>query len=137
MVKFADIQDAFFFVSSAGYGTHSAVLNKDTGLLYYRSEQLDLDELSDEDLDWDASIDIPHKNDLDLGQELVFEFVTHNLPDEYEQVQQMFRRSGAYGRFKGLLESRGLLQTWFDFENQREEQVLRQWCKENEIQLSG
>ena len=32
MVSFTDIQDAFFFVSSAGYGMHSAVLNKDAGL---------------------------------------------------------------------------------------------------------
>jgi hypothetical protein len=137
MVKFTDIQDAFFFVSSEAYGFHSALLNKDTGRLYYRSEIGDLDEIADADLDWDASIDIPHRNDLGLGHELVFEFVADHLPDEYERTRQIFRRRGAYGRFKGLLDSKGLLQTWFDFEHEREEQALRQWCEENEIQLSG
>ena len=137
MVSFTDIQDAFFFVSSAGYGMHSAVLNKDAGRLHYRSDIGDLDELSDEDLDWDACIDIPHKNDLDLGQELVFEFVTDHLPDEYDQVQHFFRRRGAYSRFTDLLESKRLLQTWFDFENEREEQALRQWCRDYDITISG
>jgi hypothetical protein len=35
MIKFSDIQDAFFFVSSAAYGMHSAVLRKDTGQILY------------------------------------------------------------------------------------------------------
>lgn len=137
MLKFTDIQDAVFFVSSAGYGMHSTILRKDTGQMYYRSEIGDLDEISDEDLDWDMCIEIPHKNDLGLGQELVFEFVEKHLPDEYHRVRQIFRKRGGYSRFKSLLGSKGLLQSWFDFENQREEQALRQWCHENEIELSG
>jgi len=137
MVKFTDIRDAFFFVSSEGYGFHSAVLNRETGRLYYRSEIGDLDEITDADLDLDACIDIPHRNDLGLSQELVFEFVADHLPDEYGRTQQIFRKRGAYGRFKDLLESKGLLQTWFDFEHEREEQALRQWCAENDIQSSG
>ena len=137
MLKFTGIQDAFFFVSSAGYGMRSAVLHKDTGQIYYRSEMGDLDEISDEDLEWDACIDIPHKNDLGLGHELVFEFVEKHLPDDYHRVRQIFQKRGAYGRYKDLLESKGLLQSWYDFEDQREEHLLRQWCKENEIKLSG
>ena len=137
MIKFSDIQDAFFFVSSNGYGLHTAILSKDTGQMYWRSEEGDLDETSDKDLPWDRCIDIPHSNDLGLGQELVFEFVAEHLPDESEQVQQMFRRRGAYAAFKDLLELKGLLQSWYDFEHAREEQALRQWCDENELQVSG
>jgi hypothetical protein len=137
MVKFADLQDAFFFVSSAGYGMHSAVLRKDTGEILHRSETGDLDEISEADLDWDNCMEIPHRNDLGLGQQLVFEFVTEQLPDEYDRVRQIFRRPGAYGRFKGLLASRGLLDAWFEFERQHEEQELRQWCELNGIPLSG
>ena len=136
MLKFRDIQDSFFFVSSAGYGMHSVVLNKDTGRLYYRSEIGDLDEIIDVDLDWDNCIDIPHKNDLGLGQQLVFEFVETHLPDEYEQVQQIFRKRGAYSHYKDLLHSKGLLQSWYEFEDRREEQALRQWCHENEIKVN-
>jgi len=137
MMRFSDIQDAFFFVSSAGYGMHSAVLCKDTGQILYRSEMADIDEIGDEYLDWDTCIEIPHKNDLDLGQRLVFEFIERHLPDEYHRVRQIFRRRGAYGRYKDFLESKGLLESWYDFERQHEEQRLRQWCKENEIELSG
>jgi len=137
MVEYGDIQEAFFFVSSAGYGLHTAILSRDTGQIYWRSEEGDLDEISDKDLPWDNCIGIPHKNDLGLGQELVFEFVANHLPDEFPQVQQIFRRRGAYGVFKDLLESKGLLQGWYDFEHQREEQALRHWCDENDLELSG
>jgi hypothetical protein len=136
MFQFRDIEDAFFFVSLAGYGMHSAVLCKDTGRILYRSEMGDLDEIGNEDLDWDTCIEIPHKNDLDLGQRLVFEFVERHLPDGYHHVQQIFQRRGAYGRFKDFLESRVLLQSWYDFENRRQEQALRDWCKENGIEIS-
>jgi len=137
MVKFSDIQDAFFFVSSESYGMHSAILDKSTGQLYYRSEMGDLDEIGEECFDYDTCIDIPHKNDIGLGLELVFDFVEGHLPEESDRVQYFFRKRGAYGRYKGLLEEMGLLQKWFDFESQHEEEMLRQWCEENEIEISG
>ena len=136
MVKFSDIEEAFFFVSSDSYGMHTAILDKNSGQLYYRSEMGDLDEIDDEVMDWENCLQIPHKNDLELGRELVFEFVEGHLPDEYPRVRQFFSRPGAYGRFKSLLESKGLLQSWFDFENQRGQQALRQWCKDNGIETS-
>ena len=39
--------------------------------------------------------------------------------------------------YKELLHSKGLLQTWYDYENQEEERALREWCKDNEIEISG
>ena len=50
MIKFSDIQDAFLFVSSSGYGMHTAILCKDTGQILYHSEMGDLDEIDDDDL---------------------------------------------------------------------------------------
>jgi hypothetical protein len=137
MIRFNEIKDAFLFVSSAGYGMNSAVLCKDTGQIFYSSEMGGIDEIGDEDLDWDICIHIPHKNDLDLGQRLVFQFVEKHVPDGYRHVREIFQRRGAYGRFKDFLESKGLLQSWYDFERRREAQVLRQWCEENAIELSG
>jgi hypothetical protein len=119
MIRFNESQDAFLFVSSAGYGMNSAVLCKDTGKIFYSSEMGGIDEIGDEDLDWDICVDIPHKNDLDLGQRLVFEFVEKHLPDGYRHVREIFQRRGAYGRFKDFLESKGLLQSWYDFERRR------------------
>ena len=106
--------------------------------MMYGSEMAGIDEIEDEDnLDWDQCIEIPHKNDLGLGKNLVFEFVEEYLPNDYERVRQMFRRKGAYSNYKALLERRGLLEKWYDIENSREEQALRRWCKENEIELEG
>ena len=122
MIKFSDIQDAFLFVSSAGYGMNMAILCKDTGQILYHSEMGDLDEIDDDD--------------LDMGQSLIFEFVEMQSPGDYNDVQQIFRKRGAYRRFKDFLERKGLLEMWYDFENKREEQALRQWCLENEIELS-
>jgi hypothetical protein len=135
MATFSEIQDAFFFVSSEGYGMHSAILVKDTGLIYYRSESGTIDEIND-DIEGEDFVQIPHKNELDLGQNLVFEFVEKHLADEYTLVQRFFQRRGAYGRFKDLLMHKGLLQGWYDFEKQHEEEALRQWCLDNEIELT-
>jgi len=61
MLEFSDIEDAFLFVSSAGYGMHSAVLCKDTGRILSRSEMGDLDEIGNEDLDCVEIGDVPDK----------------------------------------------------------------------------
>jgi hypothetical protein len=136
MINFSDIEDAFLFVSSDSYGMNTAFLNKDTGRLYLHSEMGDIDEI-DDDTDLDQCIAIPHKNELGLGQELVFEFVQNHMDDEYERVRQIFRSRGAYGEYKNLLASRGLLQDWYDFENQAEKQALQKWCEDNGIVVSG
>ncbi len=136
--SFSEIENAFMYVGSAMYGMNSAVLCKDTGKILYRSDMAGIDETEDEDdLDPDQCIEIPHKNDLDLGGNLVFEFVEEYIPDDYERVREIFRRSGAYSRYKALLERRGLLKEWYDIENSREERALRNWCEENEIELDG
>lgn len=136
LITFGDIEDAFFFVSSDPYDSNAAFLCRETGQILYRSEMTGVDEIGDQDLDMRTWIGIPHKNDLELGRQLVYEFVDAHLPDESERVYDMFRGRGAYGRFKDFLESNGLLKKWFEFENQREEQALRQWCEDNKIALS-
>ena len=134
--KFEDIEMAYDFVSGAPYGQHSAVVGKDTGKILWQSEMAGVDEISDEDWDSDDSVRIPHKNDLDLGKRLVFDFVRANLPDDYNHVRQIFSRRGAYGRFKDFLESKDLLQSWYDFEAEQQARALRQWCEDNGIELA-
>ena len=137
-ILFSEIEDAFMYVASATYGMNAAVLCKDTGKILYRSDMAGIDEIeAEDDLDWDQCIEIPHKNDLDLGRNLVFEFVEEYLSDDYERVRKIFRGSGAYSSYKTLLERRGLLKKWYDTENSREEPALRKWCNENEIELDG
>jgi hypothetical protein len=111
------------------------VICRDRGRILYQSDMADLDEISEEDLDPEKTIEIPHKNDLGLGQDLVFQFVGSRLPDAYDRVRRMFRKRGAYARYKELLASRRLLQECYDFENAEERKALRQWCADNEIDV--
>jgi hypothetical protein len=134
--KFEDIEMAYDFVSSSLYGDHSAVLRKDSGKILWQSESGDMDESSEEDWESYDSVEIPHKNDLNLGKRLVFDFVLTNLPNDFNHVRQIFRRRGAYGRFKEFVESKGLLQSWYDFEAEQKERALRQWCEDNGIELT-
>ena len=136
-IKFSDIEDAFFYVSSAPMMTNTAVLCKETGEIFYASDYDDEDELREDIYYREDCIEIPHKNDLDLGRNLVFEFVEQHLPGDFDRVRNIFRRKGAYGRYKDLLDDRDLSQQWYDFENTRQTETLRRWCKDNEIKLTA
>lgn len=136
-IKYADLLDAFEFVSAGAPFESRAFICADTGLIYCTSDTLELDEDVPEDLETsDRYIAIPHRNDLNLGRELVLSFVDQALPDDYGTVAGFFRSKGAYSRFKQLLESRGVLETWYLFEANAVEAALREWCEENRIQLS-
>ena len=134
-VSFSDIENAFFFVSMDQQFMHSAYLCKETGEIFYTSEMGDSDELPDDIDDPDKYITIPHKNELDLGKALVIEFTTEYLPEELDRVYSIFRRKGAYSRFKNLLESKGVLEDWYEFENKHQTAALKEWCEENNIKI--
>jgi len=111
------------------------IFNQETGEIYYISEFGDSDELPDDVEDPDKYIEIPHKNELDLGESLVLQFVSEHISEEMGRVEKIFRKKGAYSRFKTLLEQKGLLDQWHDYENRRTSQVLREWCKDNKIDI--
>lgn len=134
MINFSDLEDAFLFVSSDQPFMNSALINKKTGEMFYQSEMAGINEFP-EDADSENYISIPHKNDLDLGKDLVFDFISSHLPKKLDEVYNMFRAKGAYTRFKSLLNSTGLLDKWHDFEDEQTKSALRQWCNENGLQI--
>jgi|SRR6056297_291584 len=137
MINYSDIEMAFMFDSMSFPCENYAYINKETGDTYYESEIGDSDDLPD-DLDENENyISIPHKNDLGLGRNLVFDFVAGNLPDEFEKVRSIFRSKGTYARYKDLLEYKGQLEDWYAFENNATERTLRQWCSDNDITVVG
>ncbi|MDF1590409.1 MAG: UPF0158 family protein [Desulfobacterales bacterium] len=136
-VSFDDIENAFFFVSMDQQFMHNAYLCKETGEIFYTSEIGDSDELPEDIDDPDKYIAIPHKNELDLGKALVIEFTLEYIPEELDGVYSIFRRKGAYSRYKELLESKGALEDWYKFENERQKMALREWCRENGIETVG
>ncbi|MBW2164326.1 MAG: hypothetical protein JRF43_07795 [Deltaproteobacteria bacterium] len=63
--------------------------------------------------------------------------MTEYLPDEYDKVAKIFRRKGAYTRYKDLLDQKGLLEQWHKFEDSKQTKAFRKWCSENHIDFIG
>jgi uncharacterized protein UPF0158 len=135
-VKYEDISAAFDFVSFAAPMAHAAYVSLDTGAIYWTSDLNPLDEDVPDDLgESDRYLAIPHRNDLDLGSNLALRFATEELPQQSRTVEGFFRHRGAYARFKEFLAEEGCLDKWYAFEAEYTERAVRQWCKENGIQV--
>jgi hypothetical protein len=80
---------------------------------------------------------VPGKKELDLGRSLALDFARDELPERYEDVRDIFRKAGAYRRFRALLEATGTLDAWYAYEASGTEQALRRWAEENDIELVG
>ena len=116
---------------------NNAYLCKETGQIFYTSELGDSDELP-EDIDvTEKYVTIPHKNDLELGKSLVFEFTSEYIPDELDRIYAYFRSRGAYSSYKGFLNEQGLLDKWYKFEDERTKAAIYEWCQDNSIEIKG
>jgi len=135
-LDFSEIRNAFEFVSSGSRDENNAYVCKKTGVIYWTSTTLDLEEEVPKDLETSLDyVEVPHKNELKLGQSLALTFIDQTLPDEYNFVASLFRKRGAYRRFKDMLQYQGLLEKWYAFEEQASDDALLAWCQENEIKL--
>ena len=117
-------------------GENQAHLDRRSGKIYWHTEFGENDEELPDDIDDEKYISIPDKRELDLGKPLVLDFAREFLPDDYDEVCQIFSRRGAYRRYKELLVRRDALERWYDFSNKSEETALRKWCAENGIETS-
>ena len=136
-IKYDDLSAAFDFVSFGAPFEHRAFVSLDTGAIHWISETSPIDEedLPDDLETSDRYLAIPHKNDLDLGNDLALRFADEQLPHSYASVEACFRHRGAYARFKELLAAEGCLEQWYAFEAESTERALRNWCMENEIDV--
>jgi hypothetical protein len=136
-VAFTALSDAFEFVSAGQTFECRAYISMDTGEIHYVSDGGGgLDETPEDIEDSDRYIGIPHKNDLDLGRALVLSFVRQELPDEWQATVDSFRRRGAYGRFKQMLDHHAALERWYQFEAEAIEKALRAWAEDNGVDLA-
>jgi len=136
-LKYDDLSLAFDFVSSGAPMEHRAYVSKETSKIYLISElnPVDEEEIPDDLETPGRYLEIPHKNDLDLGRQLALRFAAERLPDRYNRADDIFHHRGAYRRFKELLAAEGLLEQWYAFEAEATAQALKEWCQENNIQL--
>jgi hypothetical protein len=135
-VKWSELIDAFEFASFDKPSESRAFVNLDTGTFHLISSVVELEEETPEDLETsDRYLALPHKNDLDLGRNLALSFIEQRLPQELYRVEAYFHKRGAYGRFKDLLDERGVLEDWYAFEKDATAQALRQWCDDHGIEF--
>jgi hypothetical protein len=83
-----------------------------------------------------GAVRLSDKRELDLGKPLALDFARQFLPGDFDNVRQFFSGRGAYARFKNLLDRRGAIDQWYDFEAEAEERALRMWCDLNSIEVS-
>lgn len=136
-VKFDDILSGYGWVCASSDGANSAFVSRATGLVHWASSDTEMDDELPEDIEnSSAYVDIPHKFDLNLGRDLALAFTEERLSDSIRTVQGFFRQRGAYSKFKDLLQHKGLLQAWYDYEASKTEIALREWCAEQGIAVA-
>lgn len=134
-LKYTDIAEAVFFVSDAHLMDHAAVICRSTGEICLSTEDGEIDQIPEEVYESDEWVAVPEFRDIGCGSNLVHEFIASYAPREAEEVQRIFHRPGAYGRFKDLLANHGLLEEWYQFESAQQETAIRDWCAECGIDL--
>lgn len=129
-VDLTELQGAVEWVSD-GVADCDAFVCRRTGRIYWVSDDgsLEQEELPDYVDDLERFAPVPNKHELDIGIQLVFDFTKNHLPHEYDEVRSIFRRRGAYGRFKSLLEARDLLEKWYSFSEEQTRDALKEWCE--------
>ncbi len=140
-VRFEDLFEAFAFVTGGGFIEHRAFVHRESGEVLFWSDDLEwFDDDPPEGVEYPDDlgpewIEVPNPGHLDLGRALVRRFVEAHIPDEARTVEGFFRRKGAYRRFKNFLYDRGLLETWYRFEEEAQRSALRQWARDEGLTL--
>lgn len=134
--NFDDLLLGFDWINAGESAAMEAAVyvNRETGVIVWSGDGVD--EEPPEDIDDQALYaQLPLKNEMDLGHELVRKFIRRRMPDAYDQVMDLFRGRGAYSRFKSFLQRANRLDEWHDFENSSVEMALFEWCEENGLTL--
>jgi hypothetical protein len=129
-----------FDCSEGGNGTAEAFVCRQTGKVYIRFD-FDLTGVVDEELPKDLDdhkkyLPIPDKRQLGLSKPLALDFARECLPNDFEEVRDIFSRTGAYRRFEALLDRRRAFDRWYAFEAAGTERALREWCAINGIEIA-
>jgi uncharacterized protein UPF0158 len=96
---------------------------------------IDEEEIPEDIHDCDRYVRVPDKRDLDLGNQLAFDFAARYLAQHYDDIRDMFRRKGAYRRFKDLLERKKMLEKWYAYCDEQATKALREWRETEGLSL--
>jgi len=132
-VSLADLDMAVDYATGVPGMDTAAYLDRESGAILYEGEGVD-EPLPEDLFENERYIEIPDNHAFDLGRDLALEFTDSYLSDDSETVYAAFRRSGAYGRFKSLLERKGMLEKWHSYEAEARVKALADWCDDNGIE---
>lgn len=97
---------------------------------------MELEEDLPEDIeDGSIYVAVPHKYDLNLGNNLPLNFAEEQMEDSYDTVAKIFHHRGAYGKFKDLLDRKDKLQSWYDYEANAIERALFKWGADHQLSI--
>jgi hypothetical protein len=118
-----------------------AYVDKETGSILLDDpnagiDEDEKDEIPTDVLSNDRYIEVPHKREFDLGTSLVFDFAADKLPDHYDDIRNIFRKKGAYSRFKELLISLNRIDQWHEYENNTMQAALVEWCEDEGLSVN-
>lgn len=133
-VRLSDLVNAFLVAGPEHYG-EEAYIHLVTGEIFIISEAGGIREGPEDMTMSEEFVAVPSERELRLGRDLALSFVDKEAPGQLKLVNDMFRRKGAYRRFKQWLHERGKLNAWYAFVNEATKEALRGWCEENEIEI--
>ena len=128
-MKYDDLESAFDYLNVGDPYDKAVYVSRSTGQTYYRSDMADIDELPEDVEQNDDYVEVPNKYDLDLGKQLVWDFVNREIPGLKDKVERIFSRRGAYSRYKAFLAELELLDAWHRFQDERTKEALLEWCE--------
>ena len=137
-VEYVELEQSMMFVSGGSMFDASARISRQTGEIFWLSDDsLDEERLPDDIDDDERYVEVPDKRELDLGKPLVMRFAGEFLPEQVGEIAAMFRRKGAYSRFRSFLERRGKLNAWYEYENAAVRVALTEWAREEGFEVTG
>ena len=136
-IRYDDLEMALHWASSGAPFENRAFVSRETDKLFTQLLGGDFAGEAPDDLDdGGLYIEVPHKNELDLGRQLVFRFVEDSAPILAQDVHSIFRHRGAYAQFKNLLDRTDLLERWFEYESGAMRTALMVWAKEHGFEVT-
>lgn len=127
-IDYSELEMAFDFVSGATIALSAAYASRESGKIYWESTELD-EEIPADIGDPKLYVEIPSRLELNLGKQLALSFAAEYLGESYNIVANIFRKRGAYGRFKDLLEATGQLEAWYEYESNSVKLALCEWAE--------
>ncbi|KGJ90483.1 UPF0158 family protein [Thalassotalea sp. ND16A] len=138
-VNLSEIVDALEFSGMSSISEIVTYLDTSTGKIIVDMDESEFgfeakDDLPDDLFENDRYLQLPDKYELDLGKRLALRFVEQFLPQQFDYAYRIFSKSGAYRRFKLMLEEQQITDKWYQYEQQQTELAIKTWCDVNSIE---